>query len=119
MSNQFSDNKKFIEEYDLFGKVFPFHDELQAAIPDALEKHFTNEKEVQHFLDIGAGYGFTTKLVAEKFPNAHFILNEFDDNLLSQSDEYLKDFSIDKRLGDIEEVIKEIPDATLDAVYTA
>lgn len=119
MSNQFSDNKKFIEEYDLFGKVFPFHDELQAAIPEALEKHLISEGGVQHFLDIGAGYGFTTKLVAEKFPNAHFILNEFDENLLSQSDEYLKDFSIEKRLGDIEEVIKTIPDRTLDAVYTA
>jgi ubiquinone/menaquinone biosynthesis C-methylase UbiE len=118
MSNQFSDNKKFIEEYDLFGKVFPFHDELQAAIPESLEKHFQNTEPLS-FLDIGAGYGFTTKLVAEKFPNAHFILNEFDDNLLSQSDEYLKDFSIDKRLGDIEEVIKSIPDGTLDAVYTA
>ncbi len=118
MSNQFSDNKKFIEEYDLFGKVFPFHDELQAAIPEALEKHF-KDSESLNFLDIGAGYGFTTKLVAEQFPNAHFILNEFDDNLLSQSDEYLKDFSIDKRLGDIEEIIKTIPDGTLDAVYTA
>lgn len=118
MSNQFSDNKKFIEEYDLFGKVFPFHDELQAAIPEALEKHF-KDSESLNFLDIGAGYGFTTKLVAEQFPNVHFILNEFDDNLLSQSDEYLKDFSIDKRLGDIEEVIKSIPDGTLDAVYTA
>ena len=58
-------------------------------------------------------------MVAEKFPSAHFILNEFDDNLLSQSDEYLKDFSIDKRLGDIEEIIKGIPDQSLDAVYTA
>ncbi len=118
MSNQFSDNKKFIEEYDLFGKVFPFHDDLQAAIPEAIEKHFSSTEDLK-FLDIGAGYGFTTRLVAEKFPSAHFILNEFDDNLLSQSDEYLKDFSIDKRLGDIEEIIKGIPDQSLDAVYTA
>jgi ubiquinone/menaquinone biosynthesis C-methylase UbiE len=106
MSNQFSDNKKFIEEYDLFGKVFPFHNELQSAIPEAIGKHFSSTEDLK-FLDIGAGYGFTTRLVAEKFPSAHFILNEFDDNLLSQSDEYLKNFSIDKRLGDIEEISKK------------
>lgn len=71
------------------------------------------------FLDIGAGYGFTTKLVAKEFPKAHFILNEFDADLLNRSDEYLKSYNCEKRCGDIEEVIKSIPDNSVDAVYTA
>lgn len=120
--NNFSDT--LVEEYDLFGKVFPFHDELQATIPIELKKHFdqlgvTDEGTTSTFLDIGAGYGFTTKLVAKEFPKAHFILNEFDADLLNRSDEYLKSYNCEKRVGDIEEVIKSIPDQSVDAVYTA
>jgi ubiquinone/menaquinone biosynthesis C-methylase UbiE len=120
MSNEFSENKSFVEEYDLYGKVYPYHDELQQAIPDTLEKYFENQNTSSlRFLDIGAGYGFTTKLVAEKFPQAHFILNEFDRELLAKSDEYLKTFSIEKLIGDVEDVIKKVPDQSLDAVYSA
>ena len=38
IDNNFSDT--LVEEYDLFGKVLPFHDELQATIPTELKKHF-------------------------------------------------------------------------------
>lgn len=120
--NNFSDT--LVEEYDLFGKVFPFHDELQATIPTELKKHFDKLGVVDGgatstFLDIGAGYGFTTKLVAELFPKAHFILNEFDADLLNRSDEYLKSYNCEKRVGDIEKIIKSIPDQSVDSVYTA
>ncbi len=122
IDNNFSDT--LVEEYDLFGKVLPFHDELQATIPTELKKHFDKLGVVDGgatstFLDIGAGYGFTTKLVAEVFPKAHFLLNEFDADLLNQSNEYLKSYNSEKRLGDIEEIIKSIPDQSVDAVYTA
>lgn len=120
--NNFSDT--LVEEYDLFGKVFPFHDELQATIPTELKKYFDKLGVVDGgatntFLDIGAGYGFTTKLVAELFPKAYFILNEFDTGLLNRSDKYLKSYNCEKKVGDIEEVIKSIPDQSVDAVYTA
>lgn len=120
--NNFSDT--LVEEYDLLGKVFPFHDELQATIPMELKKHFDKRGVIDGgatstFLDIGAGYGFTTKLVANEFPKAHFILNEFDADLLNRSDEYLKSYNCEKRIGDIEEIIKSIPDQSIDAVYTA
>jgi hypothetical protein len=39
--NNFSDS--LVEEYDLFGKVFPFHDELQQAIPQSLKEHFSDD----------------------------------------------------------------------------
>ena len=122
IDNNFSDT--LVEEYELFGKVFPFHDELQATLPTELKKHFEKLGVVDGgatstFLDIGAGYGFTTKLVAKEFPKAHFILNEFDADLLNRSDEYLKSYNSEKRVGDIEEIIKSIPDQSVDAVYTA
>lgn len=116
--NNFSDT--LVEEYDLFGKVFPFHDDLQNAIPQALKKHFPNTTgEDLTFLDIGAGYGFTTKLVAEVFPKAKFILNEYDAELVSRADAYLHEYNYEKRVGDIEEIIRQIPDSSLDAVYTS
>jgi len=119
-TNNFSDT--LVEEYDLFGKVFPFHDELQQAIPESLKNHFigdANEGSSLTFLDIGAGYGFTTKLVAKEFPKAKFILNEFDKELLSRADNYLESYNYEKKVGDIEEIIKTIPDQSIDAVYTA
>jgi ubiquinone/menaquinone biosynthesis C-methylase UbiE len=115
--NNFSDT--LIEEYDLFGKVFPFHDELQNCIPGSLEKHFLDKTKNYTFLDIGAGYGFTTSCVAKIFPNAHFIVNEYDSELLSRADKYLSAISRENKLGDIELVIKDIPDASVDAAYTA
>lgn len=122
MKNNFSDT--LVEEYDLFGKVFPFHDDLQETIPVELKRHFDKVGVVDGgatntFLDIGAGYGFTTKLVAKEFPKTHFILNEFDADLLNRSDKYLKAYNYEKRVGDIEEIIKSIPDQSIDAVYTA
>ncbi len=118
-TNNFSDT--LIEEYDLFGKVFPFHDELQQAIPESLKTHFinTNGGASLTFLDIGAGYGFTTKLVAKEFPKAKFILNEFDKELISRADAYLESYNYEKKVGDIEEIIKTIPDQSIDAIYTA
>lgn len=117
--NNFSDS--LVEEYDLFGKVFPFHDELQEAIPQSLKEHFgeVNGGDSLTFLDIGAGYGFTTKLVAKEFPKAKFILNEFDKELISRADTYLESYNYEKKVGDIEEMIKTIPDQSVDAVYTA
>jgi ubiquinone/menaquinone biosynthesis C-methylase UbiE len=118
--NNFSDS--LVEEYDLFGKVFPFHDELQQAIPQSLKEHFSDDSNGGAsliFLDIGAGYGFTTKLVANEFPKAKFILNEFDGELLSRADAYLETYNHEKKVGDIEEIIKTIPDNSIDAVYTA
>ncbi len=117
--NSFSDT--LVEEYDLFGKVFPFHDELQATIPYSLKEHFSenNNGSGLTFLDIGAGYGFTTKLVAAVFPKAHFILNEYDAELISRADTFLHEYDYEKRVGDIEEIIQKIPDASIDAVYTA
>ena len=38
IDNNFSDT--LVEEYELFGKVFPFHDELQETLPTELKKHF-------------------------------------------------------------------------------
>ena len=118
-TNNFSET--LVEEYDLFGKVFPFHDELQQAIPESLKNHFinTNGGASLTFLDIGAGYGFTTKLVAKEFPKAKFILNEFDKELISRADAYLESYNYEKKVGDIEEIIKIIPDQSVDAVYTA
>jgi len=118
-TNNFSDT--LVEEYDLFGKVFPFHDELQQAIPESLKNHFINANGGASitFLDIGAGYGFTTKLVAKEFPKAKFILNEFDKELISRADAYLESYNYEKKVGDIEEIIKTIPDQSVDAVYTA
>jgi ubiquinone/menaquinone biosynthesis C-methylase UbiE len=119
-TNNFSDT--LVEEYDLFGKVFPFHDELQQAIPESLKNHFAesaNGGASLTFLDIGAGYGFTTKLVAKEFPKAKFILNEFDEELLSRADVYLESYNYEKKVGDIEEIIKTIPDQSIDAIYTA
>lgn len=116
--NNFSDT--LVEEYDLFGKVFPFHDDLQNTIPSSLKEHFPNADGIGlTFLDIGAGYGFTTKLVAGVFPKGKFILNEYDAELLSRADAYLQEYDYEKRVGDIEEIIKQIPDGSLDAVYTA
>lgn len=116
--NNFSDT--LVEEYDLFGKVFPFHDELQGAIPSSLKEAFPNADGTGlTFLDIGAGYGFTTKLVAEVLPKAKFILNEYDAELISRADAYLQMYDYEKKVGDIEAIIKEIPDASIDAVYTA
>lgn len=119
--NNFSFSDSFIEEYDLFGKVFPFHDELQGTIAEELESHFQNveNKSDLVFLDIGAGYGFTTQLVAQKFPNAKFLLNEYGEDLINRADDYLKEYNYEKKIGDIEEVIKTIPDNSVDAVYTA
>ncbi len=118
IENNFSDT--LVEEYDLFGKVFPFHDELQDTIPSSLKEHFPNtDDNTLTFLDIGAGYGFTTKLVAEVFPNAKFILNEYDAELISRADAYLGKYNYEKKVGDIEEIIKQIPDSSIDAVYTA
>lgn len=119
-TNNFSDT--LVEEYDLFGKVFPFHDELQQTIPQSLKGHFAAsapEGEGLTFLDIGAGYGFTTKLVAREFPKAKYIINDFDEVMLNKADAYLAAYTYDKRVGDIEEVIKAIPDQSLDAVYTS
>lgn len=119
-NNNFSDT--LVEEYDLFGKVFPFHDDLQNTIPESLKDHFadnTDEGASLNFLDIGAGYGFTTKLVAREFPKAHFILNEYDPELISRADAYLNDYDHEKKVGDIEEIIKAIPNRSIDAVYTA
>lgn len=119
-TNNFSDS--LVEEYDLFGKVFPFHDELQQTIPQSLKEHFADNTDggaSLTFLDIGAGYGFTTKMVAHEFPQASFILNEFDGDLLSRADNYLQDYKHEKKVGDIEEIIKTIPDQSVDAVYTA
>jgi len=118
--NNFSDT--LVEEYDLFGKVFPFHDELQQDIPESLQNYFIDSADggaTRTFLDIGAGYGFTTKLVAKEFPKAKFILNEFDADLLSRADTYLEAYNYEKKVGDIEEIIKTIPDQSIDAVYTA
>lgn len=116
--NNFSDT--LVEEYDLFGKVFPFHDDLQNTIPSSLKERFANtDGNGLTFLDIGAGYGFTTKLVAEVFPKGKFILNEYDAELLGRADAYLQEYDYEKRVGDIEEIIKQIPDGSLDAVYTA
>jgi ubiquinone/menaquinone biosynthesis C-methylase UbiE len=119
-TNNFSDT--LVEEYDLFGKVFPFHDELQQSIPESLKNYFVDSSDggaTRTFLDIGAGYGFTSKLVAKEFPKAKFILNEFDADLLSRADKYLETYNYEKRVGDIEEIIKNIPDQSIDAVYTA
>lgn len=119
-TNNFSDS--LVEEYDLFGKVFPFHDELQQTIPQSLKEHFVDNSDKGAsltFLDIGARYGFTTKMVAQEFPQASFILNEFDGDLLSRADNYLQDYKHEKKVGDIEEIIKTIPDQSVDAVYTA
>lgn len=115
--NNFSDT--LVEEYDLFGKVFPFHDNLQKAIAQSLKEHFGNNSNNLTFLDIGAGYGFTSKLVAKEFPDAKFILNEFDPELLSRADAHMSAYNYEKRVGDIEEIIKQIPDASIDAVYSA
>lgn len=115
--NNFSDT--LVEEYNLFGKVFPHHDELQNLIPESLKNHFSNKNENYNFLDIGAGYGFTTSCVAKVFPNAHIIMNEYDSELLSRIDQYVSSVSYEKRLGDIEQVITSIPDNSIDAVYTA
>ncbi len=119
-TNNFSDT--LVEEYDLFGKVFPSHGKLQQTISESLKSHFKesiNGGSSLIFLDIGAGYGFTTKLVAKEFPKAKFILNEFDKELLSRADAYLESYNYEKKVGDIEEVIKTIPDESVDAVYTA
>jgi len=116
--NNFSDT--LIKEYDLFGKIFPFHDDLQATIPSSLKEHFPESDGTNLiFLDIGAGYGFTTKLVAEALPKAKFILNEYNAELISQADIYLKTYDYEKKIGDIEEIIKQIPDCSVDAIYTA
>ena len=103
--NNFSDT--LVEEYDLFGKVFPFHDDLQNTIPSSLKEHFPqSDGQGLTFLDIGAGYGFTTKLVAEVLPKAKFIVNEYDAELISRADAYLQAYDYEKRVGDIEEIIK-------------
>jgi len=115
--NNFSDS--LIEEYDLFGKVFPFHDELQNTISTSLENYFPDKIKEYTFLDIGAGYGFTTSNVAKLFPNTHFIINEYDPELLSRADKYLSGISRENKLGDIEQIIKDIPSHSVDAVYTA
>lgn len=117
--NNFSDT--LVEEYDLFGKVFPMHDDLQGTIPEMLKEHFSTNTDGTGltFLDIGAGYGFTTKLVAQVFPKATYILNEYDGELLSRADSFLQSYTHEKKIGDIEEIIKQIPDNSLDAVYTA
>ncbi len=116
-NNNFSDT--LVEEYDLFGKVFPQHDELQGCLADSVAKHFSGTGEGLTLFDLGAGYGFSTKLVAERLPKAKFILNDFDEELLSRSDAYLEGYNFEKHPGDIEEVIKRIPDASVDGVYTA
>lgn len=117
-NNNFSDS--LVEEYDMFGKVFPFHDDLQAAIPSSLAEHFVaNDGTGLTFLDIGAGYGFTTRLVAQIFPKAKFIINEYDAELVSRADAYLKDYDYERRVGDIEQVIKTLPDNSIDGIYTA
>jgi ubiquinone/menaquinone biosynthesis C-methylase UbiE len=117
-NNQFSENKEFVEEYELFGKVFPFHDDLQQVIVTSLREKITGRENLR-FLDIGGGYGFTTKLVSKEFPNATYLLNEFDPVLLAKSTIYLEDLSCERLPGDIEEVIKSIPNESIDAVYSA
>jgi protein-L-isoaspartate O-methyltransferase len=68
-----------------------------------LGKHFSGSNgENLTFLDIGAGYGFTTKLVAKVFPKAKFIVNEYDAELISRADAYLADYNYEKQIGDIE-----------------
>jgi len=90
------------------------------SIPYSLKEHFLDSNgDGLVFLDIGAGYGFTTKLVAKVLPKAKFILNEYDAELINRVDAYLQAYDYEKRVGDIEEIIKQIPDSSLDAVYTA
>ncbi len=95
---------------------------MQQTIPQSLKERFVDNSDNGAsftFLDIGAGYGFTTKMVAQEFPQASFILNEFDGDLLSRADNYLENYKHEKKVGDIEEIIKTIPDQSIDAVYTA
>lgn len=119
--NNFSDT--LVEEYDLFGKVFPFHDELQQTVAEELAKKFPQQLMVGGkgltMLDIGAGYGFTSALVAKKFPAAKLLMNDFDAEMLNKATEIVAASNFEKLPGDIEEVIKNIPSQSVDAVYTA
>jgi len=118
--NDFSDS--LVKDYDLFGKIFPSHDELQQALADAIQDYFSDrgfKSGDLTLLDIGAGYGFSTKLVMQHLPNARYILNEYDEVLLSHADKYLEGHKFNKQKGDIEEVIKTIPDESIDGVYSA
>lgn len=115
--NSFSDT--LVEEYNLFGEVFPAHEELQTALADSVSEHFPDKEKENTFLDMGAGYGFSSRLVAERLPKSKYILNDFDTELLNRSDQYMSGYNFEKRPGDIEKVIKEIPDASLDGIYTA
>ena len=117
--NNFSDT--LVEEYELFANVFPFHAELQSAIGDSLVRAFgqASKGKGRVFLDIGAGYGYTSRIVAQSFPLAKLILNDFDRDLLDRSDKLLEGRDYEKRPGDVELVIAAVADASLDAVYTS
>lgn len=118
--NNYSDT--LLDDYDLFGQVYPYNKELQAAVAESLKNYFSKNADGGHglyFLEIGVGSGNTTKAVASVFPNAKYILNEFDAKLLNKAEDFLACIDNEKKIGDIEKIIKQMPDKSVDAVYTA
>ncbi len=120
-NNNFSDT--LISDYYLFTEdVYPGHDALQQSIADSLVGSFKNRvnNEKLQLLEIGTGLGYASKFVQKLLPQAHYTLNDFDQILLDESDNYLNpDCETIKQYGDIEQTILAIPDASIDGVYTA
>ena len=85
--NDYSDT--LLDDYDLFSKIYPYHHELQIAVAESIRNYFSRNNNGGNglcFLEIGVGSGNTTKAVADIFPSAKYILNDFDSHILNKSE---------------------------------
>lgn len=116
--NNFSDT--LTNEYELFSLVCPHHDDLQKRMASTVIAHVKdNSLEKPILFDVGCGYGFSSTEVAKELPSATYLLNDIDEPLLATALQNLYHVSTQSYRGDVEIIIADIADSSVDVVYTA
>jgi tRNA (cmo5U34)-methyltransferase len=95
-------------------KLIPQLDRFYGAVPEALGLVTTGTDRLR-ILDLGAGTGMLSAVVAESFPDAGFTLFDFSPRMLEQAREILGDRA-EVVVGDMYE---SIPSGPWDAVISA
>ncbi len=110
------------EEYELFQRAVPHHEEFQGKVTDIV-RAFVGDKEVSTLVivEAGTGTGITTECILSAHPDIHVRSLDTEEHMLSKARERLVDFSRRVTLihEDILTYLREQNDQSIDAFISA
>ncbi|MEK9158146.1 MAG: class I SAM-dependent methyltransferase [Patescibacteria group bacterium] len=109
------------EDYNLFKKAVPWHDDFQKKVGDFLSSYFSNREGRITLVEAGTGTGLTTLVLLNSLENTHIISVENEPKMLAVARGSLKDFKdrVDFVENDILSALKGMDSESVDGFASA